>query len=67
MLRNVEQKLKVEYKTLIWDLGENLEQTEAESDKEKAVKFMGEKTSLMGGLRTKMMMKSPQKVETTRE
>ena len=67
MLRNVEQKLKVEYKTLIRDLGENLEQTEAESEKEKAVKFMGEKTSLMGGLRTKMMMKSPQKVETTRE
>ena len=67
MLRNVEQKLKVEYKTLVGDLGENLEQAEADSEKEKAVKFMGEKTSLLGGLRTKMMMKSPQKVEVNRE
>ena len=67
MLRSMEQKLKVDYKTLVGDSGENLEKTEADSEKEKAVKFMGEKTSLMGGLRTKMMMKSPQKVENIRE
>ena len=67
MLRNVDQKLKVDFKALVGKLGENLEKTEADSEKDKAVKFMGEKTSLMGGLRTKMMMKSPQKVENTRE
>jgi hypothetical protein len=46
MLRNVEHKLKVEHKTLVGNLGENLEQTEAEGEKVKAVKFVGEKTSL---------------------
>ena len=66
MLRVVEKKMKVEYKNLTGTLGDSLEVTEAGTEKEKAAKFMKEKTSLAGDLRIKMMMKSPEKEESPR-
>ena len=66
MLRVVEQRMKVEYKTLAGTLGENLETSEASAEKEKAAKFMKDKTALVGDLRTKVMMKSPVKEEKPR-
>ena len=66
MLTAVEQKLKVEYKTLAGTLGDNLEAAEANTEKEKSVKFLTEKIALLGSLRTKVMMKSPIKDESTK-
>ena len=66
MLRVLEQKLKVDYKTLTGKLGENLEKTEASAEKDKAVKFIADTIGKVGGLRTKVMMRSPEKEEKPR-
>ena len=65
MMRGLEKKLREEYKTLAGRLGEGLDKTEAEVEKNKADKFMLENIPKLGDLRTKLMMKTPRKEEAS--
>ena len=63
LMKRVSQQLEVEYKGLAKRLGDYLGTTEAKSEKEIANKFVTENLSLLGDLKTKLMMKAPTKVE----
>ena len=64
MMKCLEQKLMVDYKTLSRRLKEYLKSADAKEEKDKADKYLETKRPVYGDLKTKMMMmKSPNKDE----
>ena len=61
ILANLEQKMRVEHKDLVEDLGLYLEAEETEAEKVKANKFKEDHIKKIGELKTQKMMKVPTK------